>query len=74
MREGKLVMLPYLTTEEDGSTNRNWARFRFTGPVDRRRIKREVRKWVKRILGRSIHPIELRNLLKHNVHELYETN
>jgi len=56
------VHFPYLGMNEQGETTRNWVTMRFTskqGPVDRRRIKREIRKWGKRALGRSIHPTEL---------------
>ena len=74
MPEGRLVMIPFLTTNEDGSEDRNWARLRFYGAVNRRRIKREVRKWIKRTLGRSVHPYELRRILKYSSHPLYEEN
>lgn len=74
MADGTMVMLPFITTNEDGSTERNWARMRFVGVVNRRRVKREIRKWVKRALGRCIHPVELRAIMKHQVFPLYATD
>lgn len=61
---GATVLVPYITTQEDESTDRNWARLNFVGPVNRRRVKREIRKWVKRTLERSIDQHTLRLLCK----------
>lgn len=69
--KGTMVMIPYLSTNEDGTEDKNWARMRFYGDVDRRRVKREVRKWIKRTLGRNVHPIELRNILTKSTCPLY---
>lgn len=63
-RLGANVAIPYINTEEDGSTTRNWARLSFTGPVDRRRVKREIRKWIKRALHRNVDQNTLRQIAK----------
>lgn len=67
-RLGANISVPFISTNEDGTTERNWARMGFAGPVDRRRIKREVRKWVKRQLGRRIDADTLRRLLRNTVY------
>ena len=62
-----VVDFPYLTTNDDQSTSRRWATMRFKafeGKVDRRRVKREVRKWIKRTLERNVSSYELRKILK----------
>jgi len=51
-------MVPYIDTAEDGSTDRCFAKLTFSGDVDRRRVRRELRKWVKRSLKRTLHPVE----------------
>jgi len=51
-------MVPYIHLNEDDTTDRMWAKLTFNGNVDRRRVKRELRKWGKRALQRCIHPIE----------------
>lgn len=58
------LAVPYIGLDEAGNTTRNWANFRFAGQVDRRRIKRMVRKWVKRNLGRRIHTSELHSVCR----------
>lgn len=64
-----LINVPYLSPAEDGSTQRNIATFRFSSIgrgayIDHRRVKREIRKWVKHNLERSLHCLELRQILK----------
>lgn len=61
------VAVPYIDTMEDGTTTRNFAHISLQNPdsnIDRRRVKREVRKWVKRTLGRNIYTWELNALMK----------
>ncbi len=62
----KYVSFPYITSNEDGSTNRNWAHMTFKSAerIDRRSIKRAVRKWVKRNLDRTLHCAELEMIMK----------
>ena len=57
---GFVVTIPYI--DEDGGWNR--ALITTNDPIDHRRIKRGIRKWVKQNLGRHIGPIELRLLVK----------
>jgi hypothetical protein len=54
------ISMPYVGMDEAGASTREWAHFKFNGQVDLRRIKREVRKYVKRNLGRHVHTSELR--------------
>lgn len=65
---GAQVMVPWLENKEDGSLDRNWTALTFTTAtsqdyVDRRRIKREIRKFVRGTIGRHIHIAELRFIL-----------
>jgi hypothetical protein len=58
------VNVPWLGSEIDPATGeekstRNWSRFHFKGEVDRRRVKREVRKGMFKILERKIRTDEL---------------
>lgn len=61
---GAFLSIPFVNTLEDGSTERCWAHMDFTGVVDRRRIKRQIRKWVLTNLGRHIGHEEHAMLLK----------
>lgn len=62
------LSMPYIGMDEDGSTTRNWAHFTFKHkdgkPVPKRRVKREVRKWIKRNLGRAVLTEELRAVVR----------
>lgn len=61
---GVQCMMPYVHMNEDGSTDRSWAKFTFRGDVDRRRVKRELTKWVKRELGRKLSAFERDMIIK----------
>jgi len=54
------LRIPYLGLNDTGDTTRNWAVLKFIGDVDLRRIKREVRRWAKRDLDRTLDTDELR--------------
>lgn len=54
------LSMPYVGMDEAGASTREWAHFKFNGTVDLRRIRREVRKWIKRNLGRNVCTAELR--------------
>lgn len=66
---GAVALVPSLQREhEDGEWSRSWSKLTFrpigtSGGVDRRRVKREVRKWVRNALGRSIDNIGLRGII-----------
>jgi hypothetical protein len=62
--KGVMLMVPFVNTNEDETTDRMWAKFSFKGNVDRRRVKRELRKWVQRNLQRRLHPIEQGMVMK----------
>lgn len=62
--DGCYVSIPFINTKEDGDTERCWAHLQFRGNVDRRRVKRQIRKWVSANLQRHIHPEELRMLVR----------
>lgn len=51
---GAFVSIPFVNTKEDGTTERCWAHMDFSGDVDRRRIKRQIKKWVRTNLGRKL--------------------
>lgn len=61
-----VVSIPYLDTDEDGSTVRKWDTLKFGQVMDHRSVKRYVRKWGHVYLGRQIHSQELRALVKRN--------
>lgn len=61
---GAFLSIPFINTVEDGSTERCWAHMDFTGSVDHRRIKRQIRKWVKSNLGRHLGREEQAMLMK----------
>lgn len=58
------LQVPFVNTKEDGSTEHCYALLSTNDPVDGRKIKQLLRKWVKKSLGRSLHPSEQRLLLK----------
>ena len=66
-----LVSFPYLGMDDAGETTREWAHMRFSSSeyIQTRRVKREVRKWVKRNLGRTLHTRELLLIMKRAVRE-----
>lgn len=57
---GFALVVPHI--DHDGGWNRTL--LTTNDPIDRRRIKRGLRIWVKQNLGRHIGPVELRLLLK----------
>lgn len=61
---GCQIMVPYIDMDENGESSPAYARMTFKGDVDRRRVKRELRKWVKRQVGRSISGWELQGIMK----------
>lgn len=63
-QNGCIVSVPFIDLNADGETDRAWAGMRFEGNVDRRRVKREIVKWIKRNIGRQVHPNELYLLMK----------
>lgn len=63
-RNGIQCMMPYVHMNEDGTTDRCWAKFSFRGDVDRRRVKRELTRWVKRELGRKLSAFERDMIMK----------
>lgn len=68
MRVITYLSIPYLGMDDEGNATRNWAHFTFKHadglPVDKRKIKRMVRKWIKLNLERTIHGEELAMLMK----------
>lgn len=63
---GFAVTIPYLTTNEDGTSGMERSLIHTNDPTCRRGIKRMLRKWVKKYLGRTLYTREL-NLLMKNV-------
>lgn len=66
---GAIVMVPWIGVDEDGVTNRNWSRLSFKttehgASVDKRRIKREIRKFIAGTIQRSVHISELQHILR----------
>lgn len=57
------VNVPYIGMNDAGEPTHNWARFRFVGNVERRRIKRMVRKQMNKMLERTVHTTELLKLI-----------
>lgn len=58
------INVPWIGSEVDAETGeerstRQWSALRFTGIVDRRRVKREVRKAMRRILERKVDTDEI---------------
>ena len=66
-----LVSFPYLGMDAEGETTREWAHMRFKSEqyIPLRRVKREIRKWVKCTLGRTLHTRELLLIMKRAVRE-----
>lgn len=62
---GVYLTVPYMMPNEDGTTSMMRSRMNFSGNVDRRRVKRELRKWVKRNLERSL-SVREQNLIMRN--------
>lgn len=69
------LSFPYYTTNEDGTVELNRAMMHSNDPVDTRRIKRILRKWVKVNLGRTLHTKELlvlmRLVIRHKTPRIY---
>lgn len=68
---GFAITIPYVDTIDDaGGTSWNRALLHTNDAVDRRRIKRVLRQWVRHQLGRTLHTAELnllmRKVIKHN--------
>lgn len=61
------LSVPYLDLDAEGNSLRCWAHFKWDGKPNRRRIKRIVRVWVRKNLGRTLHCVELRMILKGRV-------
>lgn len=61
---GFAVTVPFLDTNEDGSTSWNRALIHTNDNVDRRRIKRIIRKWARSHLGRTLYTHELLLIVK----------
>lgn len=61
---GFAITIPYVDTNEDGSTSWNRALLHTNDPLDRRRVKRVLRQWVWSQLGRQLHTAEMRLLMK----------
>lgn len=59
-----MLLFPYLSTSADGSVSRNYARLTTNGRIDKRAVKRGVRKWIKVNLGRNVSTVELLGLMK----------
>lgn len=68
MRVITYLSIPYLGMDDAGNATRNWAHLTFKHedglPVDKRKIKRMIRKWVWSQLERRINNEELRMLLR----------
>lgn len=62
------LSMPYLGMNDAGEPTRNWAHFTFRHEdglqVDKRKIKRMVRKWIWQNLERRVHQEELHMLMK----------
>lgn len=60
------VSFPYLGMNENGETYRAWAHMTFQaeGTVDKRLVKRAIRRWIKENLGRVVHSFELRQIMR----------
>ncbi len=63
-KNGAFISIPFINTLDDQSTERCWAHLDFEGDVDRRRIKRQVKTWVRKSLGRKLGREELALLMK----------
>ena len=62
----KKLSIPFILTKANGDSERNFAYLTLQSPdpIDRRLVKKTIRKWVKVNLQRSIHPRELHALMK----------
>lgn len=61
---GFVVVIPFSDAQEDGTTEWKRALLTSNDPLDKRRIKRTIRKWVKVALSRTIYTHELNSLMK----------
>ena len=61
---GFAVTIPWVDTNEDGSSKWNNSIVYTNTPVDRRRVKRVIRQWVKHTMDRTISTYELNLLMK----------
>jgi RNase P protein component len=61
---GFAVTIPYLTPNEDGTNRMERALLHTNDAVDRRRIKRILRRWVRDTLGRTLYTHEMRLLMR----------
>lgn len=61
---GAFVSIPFINTRADGETERCWAHLDFNGAVDKRRVKRQIKKWVRDSLGRKLGREELAQLMR----------
>lgn len=60
---GATLAIPYLVQNEDGTTDRAWGMMRF-GPCCKRAIKKELRRFVRNEMQRSLAPDEQHHLMK----------
>jgi len=60
---GFVVQVPFLDTNADGSVSRNYALVSSNDNVDRRRVRRILRQWVKSYLFRQLSTREQRSLM-----------
>jgi hypothetical protein len=74
-KHGFALQFLYITIGDLGKSQYQMGLMSTNDPVDHRAIKRIFRKWVKTNLGRSLHPIEMRLILKkvilHNMPRTY---
>lgn len=72
---GFALSFPYITTREDGTSEFNRALMHTNDSIDKRGIKRIIRKWVKVNLGRTLHTTELlllmKQIIKHKEPRMY---
>ena len=61
---GFAVTIPYLIQNEDGTTSMERSLIHTNDPTCRRAVKRILRGWVKRYLGRTLYTSELSMLMK----------
>lgn len=72
---GFVVTIPFSELQDDGSTAWKRALLSSNDDLDRRRIKRVIRRWVKVTLGRNLYTHELlsimKQVIKHDMHRMY---
>lgn len=68
MRVVTYLSMPYLGMDDEGNATRNWAHFKFQHAdglrVDKRKIKRLVRKWIWHNLERRVNQEDMRMILR----------